>query len=189
MSGDTICLTCGVQQLDRDHLDWCGLKVHKRPGSPEQAPNEVEVYLVRAGDLEMQQVDYLEDPLLPLRMPTVVTGLDGLGKSTILYEKAARATRGQLTGAFEGQPVDVAIASCEDHPQSVILPRLIAAGADLDRVHIVRVNRAGIEGDIALPEDLPRVALKVEEVDARFLIIDPLVGTCPSASIPTRPSM
>jgi hypothetical protein len=29
-SGPTRCLTCGVEPLDRDHLDWCVDKVRRR---------------------------------------------------------------------------------------------------------------------------------------------------------------
>jgi putative DNA primase/helicase len=152
----------------------------KRPAVPITNGHDPDgVYLVRASDLKPEHVEYLEAPLLPLRVPTLVTGLDGVGKSTILYAKAALATRGKLNGAFTGHPVDVVVASCEDHPQSVIYPRLVAAGADLDRVHIVKVRRDGISGDIALPDDLDAIAQRTAEVDARLLVIDPLVGHMP----------
>jgi hypothetical protein len=108
-----------------------------------------------------------------------MSGIDGVGKSTVLYTKAAAATRGKLPGAFHGSPVDVVIASSEDHPGSVIIPRLVVAGADLDRVHIVKCRNEGIEGDIALPEDLPMVAKQVRAVSARLLIVDPLVAHLP----------
>jgi hypothetical protein len=137
------------------------------------------VYLVTASSIRAEHVEYLEDPLLPTRVPTVVTGLDGVGKSTILYDKAARATRGQLEGAFKGEPVDVVIASCEDHPASVIKPRLVAAGADLSHVHIVKVRRDGIDGDISLPDDIAAIDDKIAEVNAALLIIDPLIAHMP----------
>jgi putative DNA primase/helicase len=137
------------------------------------------VYLVRADQIPPEHVTYFDEGLIPLRVVTVVSGLDGVGKSTVLYTKAAMATRGKLLGAFYGSPVNVVIASTEDHPGSVIVPRLVAAGADLSRVHVVKIRRDGIEGEIALPEDLPAVAEKVREVDARLLIIDPLVAHLP----------
>ena len=151
------------------------------PGCPSHVPDPVEdgVYLVRASDLKPEHVDYFEDDLIPLRVVTLATGLDGVGKSTILYNKAALATRGKLPGKFTGNAVDVVIASSEDHPESVILPRLIAAGADLDRVHIVKVRRDGLTGEIALPDDLDAVAKEVGCVRARLLIVDPLVAHMP----------
>src|SRR5262249_21359365 len=129
--------------------------------------------------IEPEHVTYFDDGLIPLRVTTIMSGLDGVGKSTVLYTKAAQATRGKLPGEFHGSPVDVVIASSEDHPGSVIVPRLVAAGADLTRVHVVKVRREGITGDIALPEDLPAVAEKVKAVGARLLIVDPLVAYLP----------
>lgn len=137
------------------------------------------VYLLRADEIEAERVDYLDQGLIPLRVVTLVTGVDGVGKSTMLYTKAAAATRGTLPGTFIGEPVDVVIASSEDHPGSVIKPRLIAARADLERVHLVKCRRHGLEGDIALPDDLPQLEEAVKAVGARLLIIDPLVAHLP----------
>jgi hypothetical protein len=137
------------------------------------------VYLVRASSIEPEQVDYLDEPLIPLRVVTLMVGLDGVGKSTVLYTKAAHGTRGTLDGIYHGEPINVVIASSEDHDASVIVPRLLAAGADLDYVHIVKVCRDGLTGDIALPDDLDALEDKVLEVDARLLIVDPLVAHLP----------
>jgi hypothetical protein len=137
------------------------------------------VSLVRASDISMEMVDYLHDPLIPLRVTTLVVGLDGVGKSTVLYTMAAQATRGLLPGHFRGVPVDAVIASSEDHPGSVIVPRLVAARADLDRVHIVKVRRDGLEGDISLPGDCEELARRVTDVGAKLLIVDPLVAHLP----------
>lgn len=137
------------------------------------------VVLLRASDIKPERVEYLDDNLIPLRVVTLTVGLDGVGKSTAMYSKAAAATRGLLPGAYAGTPVDVVIASSEDHPGSVIKPRLCAAGADLDRVHVVKVHRDGITADITLPDDLDDLSNRVVEVGARMLIIDPLVAHLP----------
>jgi phage N-6-adenine-methyltransferase len=144
-----------------------------------QAPTDDGVVLIRAADITPEHVEYLDDNLIPLRVVTLAVGLDGVGKSTALYTKAARATRGTLPGAFTDKPVDVVIASSEDHPGSVIVPRLIAAGADLERVHVVKVRRDGITGDITLPDDLDDLADRVVNVAAKMLIVDPLVAHLP----------
>ena len=145
----------------------------------QRAPDPSGVYLVRASEIKAESVEWFEDGLIPLRVVTLITGLDGVGKSTILYTKGALATRGKLPGHFKGAPVDVVIASSEDHAQTVIKPRLAAAGADLDRVHIVKVLRDGLDGEISLPDDLPEVAGQVEKVGARLLIVDPLISFMP----------
>ena len=134
------------------------------------------VHLVRADQIALEAVDYLDEPLIPLRVVTLVVGIDGVGKSTVLFHKAGRASRGLLQGAHAGHPVDVVVASSEDHPASVIAPRLMAAGADLSRIHIVKVRREGLEGEITFPDDMDDVADRVLSVNARLLIVDPLVA-------------
>lgn len=138
------------------------------------------VVLLSASVLEPEHVEWVDEGLIPLRSVTTVTGVDGVGKSTILYEKAAQLTRGTLPGAFYGRPVDVVIASSEDHPQSVIIPRLIAAGADLERVRIVKVTRDGFTGEINFPDDLPALHDAVEGQNVRLLIVDPLAAHLPA---------
>jgi hypothetical protein len=80
------------------------------------------VRLVRASDVPMEQVEYLHDPLIPLRVTTLMVGLDGVGKSTVLHKLAAAATRGSLRGVFDGSATDVVIASSEDHPPPSFAP-------------------------------------------------------------------
>jgi hypothetical protein len=144
----------------------------------EPAPGDG-VFIVRASDVVLEDVEYFDDKLIPLRVVTLVVGIDGVGKSTLLYTKAASATRGELPGAFYGTPCDIVVASSEDHAGTVIVPRLLAADADLARVHIVKCRRYGAEGEIALPDDLPAVDGAVGEVGARGLIVDPLIAHMP----------
>lgn len=170
-----------VRALGYTHRDTDGRWVKATRACNGRAPTAPAdgVQLLRADQIVAERVDYFDEGLIPLRVVTIVTGLDGVGKSTMLYTKAAAATRGTLPGAFVGEPVDVVIASSEDHPGSVIVPRLVAAGADLSRVHVVKVRRDGITGDIALPDDLEQLEAEVRVVGARLLIIDPLVAHLP----------
>jgi hypothetical protein len=73
--------------------------------------------------------------------------------------------------------VDVLIASAEDSPSHTLIPRLKAAGADLSRVHIIKL-KTGTEdaGGLSLPDDIPLLAGEVRTVQAKILIIDPLMS-------------
>jgi hypothetical protein len=93
-------------------------------------------------------------------MLSVCTGLPDQGKSTILYDLAARISR-------EGRRV--LIATAEDHLAAVVAPRLKAAGANMDNVHIVTEP-------MALPEDLDRLARTTEKFEAALVTVDPLVA-------------
>jgi hypothetical protein len=115
---------------------------------------------VRAADVRPEVVEWLWPKMVPRAMPTVLGGFPGVGKSTILYDLAARVSR-------EGHAVLVVTA--EDHLAAVVRPRLEAAGADLNLVRIITVP-------ITLPEDVELLAKLVREFDAALLILDPLVA-------------
>jgi RecA-family ATPase len=75
---------------------------------------------------------------------TLVAGEAGLGKSQVSIAMAAAVTTGSDWPCAEGRALqgDVVILSAEDGVADTILPRLIEAGADLKRVHIITaVNR------------------------------------------------
>ena len=48
------------------------------------------LYLVTLDAVRAEHVDYFDEPWIPLRVNTIVCGVDGIGKSTILYDKAGR---------------------------------------------------------------------------------------------------
>jgi hypothetical protein len=61
---ETICLTCGAQLLDQEHLDWCGMKVKEKLSSNGQHGEwESPVPLVGASCLPAFPADTLPDPL------------------------------------------------------------------------------------------------------------------------------
>jgi hypothetical protein len=95
----------------------------------------------------------------------------------LALERAARWTRGQCEGIFKGTPVDVLIASAEDSPSHTLIPRLKAAEADLARVHIIKLKAGDDDaGGLRLPDDVPLLAEEIRRVEAKILIIDPLMS-------------
>lgn len=111
------------------------------------------VALVPASSVEAERVEWLVDCWLPRRSLTLLAGREGLGKSTIACDFAARATRGQLDN---GTPMSVIYLQTEDSRSMTVRPRLEAAGADLDRVYFVDVRITDVEGEIEGSLDLPR---------------------------------
>lgn len=109
-----------------------------------------------AANIIPESVEWLWDLRLPLHGLALLAGEPGLGKSTLTVELAARVTRGELEGQLHGQPRDVLIATAEDHFASVVLGRLMAAGADLERVHRVHVEDPDGTG-LTLPDDVQAI--------------------------------
>ena len=102
---------------------------------------------INAADIIAEAVDWLWPGRVPYGMVTVFAGMPGVGKSTILYDLAARTTRDGRT---------VLVVTAEDHLAAVVRPRLEAAGAVLPNVEVV-------------------TAL-ITDHDAALVILDPLVA-------------
>lgn len=115
---------------------------------------------------------------IPAGALTLAAGREGTGKSSFGIWLAARLSRGTLPGAFHGRPRAVLYAAVEDSWSRTLVPRLMAAGADLDRVYRVEVRTlTGEEAMISLPVDVELIEGGIAEHDVAALIVDPLMST------------
>jgi hypothetical protein len=119
----------------------------KKPASASKThPNALQT--VRASDVKMGPVRWLWPERIARGKLTVYAGDPGLAKSTIAISIASYLTG---KGRFENQPYriwpdgaistvegSVIFLSAEDDPTDTLVPRLKAAGADLNRIHIVQ---------------------------------------------------
>jgi hypothetical protein len=109
---------------------------------------------------------------------SLLGGRESVGKSTICYGITAQITQGNLPGAHFGTPKSVIVCATEDAWAQTIVPRLIAAGADLGRVlRVDSVSPEGFEGALMLPDDVEAVRKLAETEDAVLLFLDPLLST------------
>jgi hypothetical protein len=120
---------------------------------------------------------------IPLGKMTLLAGDPGLGKSFVTLDIAARVTRGTgwPDGAPSGQPGTVILLSAEDDAADTIRPRLEAAGANLDKVHIldavrhVKPNGETSLDHFSLQTDITALQDAVVGLDdIRLVIIDPI---------------
>jgi len=115
------------------------------------------------------------------RMPSGSLGLfagrEGTGKSSFLIWKAAKITRGELPGAFKGDPRAVIYVAVEDSWKYTIVPRLIAAGADLDLVYRAEVQEVN-DGTVSLslPADTCLLEEAITSHGAAIVALDPLLS-------------
>ncbi len=111
----------------------------------------------------MRSVEYLIEPFLPLGKFTDVAGQMGQGKSLLTVRWAADVSAG--TGCA---PASVVMYAVEDDDEDTTLPRLVAAGADTDRVYVRH------------DETLDGLADYCHELgDVRLVTVDPLTGFLP----------
>ena len=134
-----------------------------------------------------ESVSWLWPGRIPLGKLTVLDGDPGVGKSCLTLDWAARVTTGRPWPA--GAPCEqggVVLLSAEDGPGDTIRPRLAAAEADLERIHLIREIAFSDDGVVTarppvIPQDLPRVDEFLAEKNAaappiRLMIIDVLMA-------------
>jgi putative DNA primase/helicase len=127
---------------------------------------------VRAADLSARRVAWLVEPVIPLGAITVLAGDPGLGKSLLTVKLAADLSSGTLpTGSG-----DVILLTAEDSLEHVVIPRLVFAGADLERVHFPAVEDDGYSRQPLLPDVVPQLHELVVEKAAKLVVIDPLTA-------------
>jgi hypothetical protein len=136
--------------------------------------------LTPADTIRSGRVRWLWGGWVPLGALTVVAGEPGLGKSTLTgAHLAACITRGALAGELHGNPADVVIASAEDDWGAVIVPRLLAANGNPERVHRVDVADEDGGGLFTLPTDVRRLEHALDGLaeagrTVAMIVVDPV---------------
>ncbi|KKN56244.1 hypothetical protein LCGC14_0573890 [marine sediment metagenome] len=101
-------------------------------------------------EVELEHVDWLWPNRFPLGMLSIIAGLGGVSKSTLTLYMAAQITTGRPfiddPPGTTREPGDVVILSAEDSPGNIIMPRLIAMGADTKRICILKAIKVTLEG-------------------------------------------
>lgn len=159
--------------------DWPGLRdpAEDSPTLEIVTEDVRRVLLTSAAGIKPRPVLWLWQDRLALGTIGLLAGREGQGKSTLGYWLGARLTRGELVGEFRGQPKSVLVCATEDSWEHTIVPRLMAAGADLERVFRVEVISAfGVHGALSLPRDLLALEREAAQVDAALLLLDPLMS-------------
>ena len=108
----------------------------------------------------------------------MAAGREGTGKSSAGIWIAARITEGTLPGAWYGTPRNVLYVAVEDSWRHTLVPRLMAAGADLSRVGRFDVLSAtGDDGvTLSLPHDNELLEAEVVRHGVALVLIDPLMS-------------
>ena len=170
--------TVSVTRIQPCMKDWNEVLVHraeipnrnyfksivlKEPSKPET------VKIIRMSDVELTPVDWLWKPYLPFGKLSVLQGNPGEGKTYFAMHLAAACTNGKLLPNMERmEPFNVIYQTAEDGLGDTVKPRLIEAGADLDRVLVID------DSDVQLTLSDERIEKAIIENNARLVIIDPI---------------
>ena len=138
--------------------------VLKEPSKPEDS-----VKIIRMSDVELTPVEWLWKPYLPFGKLSVLQGNPGEGKTYFAMHLAAACTNGKLLPNMERmEPFNVIYQTAEDGLGDTVKPRLIEAGADLDRVLVID------DSEVQLTLSDERIEKAIIENNARLVIIDPI---------------
>ena len=137
--------------------------VLKEPSKPET------VKIIRMSDVELTPVEWLWKPYLPFGKLSVLQGNPGEGKTYFAMHLAAACTNGKLLPNMERmKPFNVIYQTAEDGLGDTVKPRLIEAGADLDRVLVID------DSEVQLTLSDERIEKAIVENNVRLVIIDPI---------------
>lgn len=155
----------GEPPVDLDHI-------------PDESDRELTRVTVRpASSIKPARVKWVWQDRIAQGSLAIFAGREGLGKSTVTAWLTARVTRGELPGEYFGTPRSVAVVATEDSWASTIVPRLIAANADLDRVFKVEAHTVdGYVVPLSVPRDLGGLETLAVEHDIGLVVLDPLTS-------------
>jgi putative DNA primase/helicase len=145
------------------------------PQTSRQAPS---VVLVRTSEIEPERIGWLWPGIIARGKITGLVGYPGLGKSQVAIDVASTVSTGRLwpDGAANGNAGEVIILAAEDDAADTLVPRLIAAGANLTDVHVVKAVKGddGVERPFNLAVDLDRLENEYDLRRVRLLVVDPV---------------
>lgn len=137
--------------------------------------------LMRASSIKSVRPKWLWNGRIPSGTITIFAGRGGEGKSTFALYLTALLNAGQLEGDQHGVTSTALIISHEDDWGTVMVPRLKAAGANLDLVVKMsvetRIDETTLEHVPAFPMDGDKLREAIKQTGAKLVIIDPIPST------------
>ncbi len=148
-----------------------------------EASNASGLVLTCIADVEAKPIRWLWSGRIARGKVTLLAGHPGLGKSQLTLSLAATVSTGgqwpvDRTGCEHGS---VILLNAEDDVADTIRPRLEAAGADLNRVHVLDAVRVANERgethlrSFSLADDVDRLGALLDKLpDVVLIVIDPI---------------
>jgi AAA domain len=125
-------------------------QTHKDPptggATGSGGPGPARLSTTPCDEIKPRPIEYLVPGIIPLGKLILIAGNGGLGKSATTLGMAADLSMARPCFGLDYVPtaaVDTLLISCEDDYEDTVIPRLLAAGANLKRIH--RVD--GVRGE------------------------------------------
>jgi putative DNA primase/helicase len=131
-----------------------------------------------AADVKMKAIRWLWPDRFAIGKIGIIGGLPDRGKGCIASDMIGRITEGLEWPCGEGRAPKgkVILLTAEDDIEDTVIPRLVAVGADLKCVEIIRmVKSKNGERQFSLISDLPLLKRKLKEIGGVIsVMIDPM---------------
>src|SRR3990167_3763278 len=175
-----------------DPYDWLQLGHTREDLVAEWKRNPLNVLLAKQLSVldlegrEPKEIEWLWPQYLPKRMLAMIEGQKGMGKSWLTLKLAAMVSTGGLDFPVFPQahaPAKTLLLSHEDPVDEVIVPRLIALGADMSNVRVLSSvvdNETGGEEWLDLRKHVELMENHLMQDNYDLLVIDPInnyIGT------------
>ena len=146
-------------------------------------PDAGKIILTPAADIKPVPIRWLWPGRIARGKLSLLVGHPGVGKSQLALGLAATVSQGwdwpDGSSCLCGHSL---VLSAEDDPADTILPRLIANGANLGRVHLLEGVREGftpegreVRRELCLADDIDKLSAELEKIpDAALVVIDPI---------------
>jgi len=173
--------TFAGEPLTAEDIAW----LEKRAPASKPESNSTALATIWANSVIPKSIKWIWPGHLALGQHTCIAGVQGDGKSQLLYSLFAKITTADTwPGSNEKAPLGYCvILSAEDTDADVLVPRLRAAGADLSRVAIVKGtrNKNGELSKFNLQADIKKLQQTVELINrtkgpVQLVSIDPVTS-------------
>jgi len=160
------------------------LILNQKTGQTQEPANQ-SLKITSAASVKPRRIKWLWGQRVPYGKLTVFSGDPDQAKSLVSLYVAANITNGEPMYGDETDIFadygEVLILAAEDEPSDVIVPRLMAAGAELSRVHILESVTKN-DGEITAEEREIRLDYDIKQIEAhlkqhpkiKLVIIDPI---------------
>jgi putative DNA primase/helicase len=152
-------------------------------------PGPVPFDVVHLETVPPEAVVWMWDNYLPLGAIVGLAGSLGTGKTLLMCDIIHRLTTGEKwpDGAVATKPRNAIIMSSEDRLEDTMVPRLLAAGADLRRVKsipLITTDDKGKKRPVMLSQDIERLEATIKKVgDVGLIGIDSVLGFMGSSKV------
>jgi hypothetical protein len=128
-----------------------------------------------ASDVKPEKIDWVWAGRLARGKVTVLDGDPAQAKTSVTLDLAARVSTGAPMPDEQRRhtPAGAVIVNYEDGRADTIIPRLMAAGADLSRIAVFDLNAAPTISD---DEGLREIEEAITATNATLLVVDPLMA-------------